>query len=125
LGHAIRDNRDMGRLWLPLAIVVVLPGGCAPESFPPRPASPVSSSDVQKPLPTAVERPVAKFPAKPPEKLVVKPFEKSAEKQAESQPAHRLLDDFNLPLVIHMEAPEVPPEIENPSPPIQQKPESP
>ena len=34
-------------------------------------------------------------------------------------------DQFNLPLVIHIETPEVPPEIEKPSPPIKEKPEPP
>ena len=55
-------------------------------------------------------------PEKPPKK-VAKPAE-------ESPPPLRLTDDFNLPLVIVIDAPEVPPEIQGPSPPIQQEPPS-
>ncbi len=87
LGHVIGDNRGMGRLWLPLAIGVLLQSGCAPRSEPPPPAPSVSTPVVEKPPPSP-------------------------------------RDEFNLPLVIYMETPETPPEIQNPSPPIRQTPES-
>jgi hypothetical protein len=48
------------------------------------------------------------------------PASKAAAKAVATPPAHRMYDDFNLPLVIHMEAPEVPPEIQKLSFPIQQ-----
>ena len=40
-----------------------------------------------------------------------------AKPQADPSGEQRV-DAFNLPLIIHVEVPEVPPEIENPSPPI-------
>lgn len=38
---------------------------------------------------------------------------------------NRKFDDFNLPLVIEIVLPEVPPEIQGPSPPIQEEPKPP
>jgi hypothetical protein len=70
----------MGRLGLPVAVVVLLLGGCTPKSEPPRRASPASSAEVKKPSPV-------------------------------------VHDDFNLPLVIQIETPEAPPEIQGSSQP--------
>jgi hypothetical protein len=42
-------------------------------------------------------------------------------KAAKTEKAGRLVDDFNLPLVIHVEAPAVPPEIERVSPSIEEE----
>ena len=86
----------MKRPGLPAMIVVVLLGGCTPASEPPRPTSQAPSFDAKKSLPIAAESLVAK------------------------QSAHRVLDDFNLPLVIDMEVPETPPEIQKPSVPIKE-----
>ena len=43
----------------------------------------------------------------------------SASAPTAAQPAKGRVDDFNLPLVIEIETPEVPPEIQEPSPPIE------
>jgi hypothetical protein len=100
----------MGSRWLPVATVGLLLGGCVPQCEPPPSAPP--SPAVKEPVPTAVE----------------KPAEKPADKQTnpvEKPPAARTTDDFNLPLVIVMEAPETPPEIRGPSPPIKAEPAPP
>jgi hypothetical protein len=47
----------------------------------------------------------------------IKPAAESVEKAS-----HRLYDDLGLPLVIVLEVPEVPPEIQEPSPSIQEQP---
>lgn len=59
------------------------------------------------------------------EKSAEKPAGSSAEqaaKPSEKPPASRVTDDLGLPLVFVIEAPEVPPEIRGPSPPIQAEP---
>jgi hypothetical protein len=90
LGRAIDDNRGMGRLWLPLAIVGLLITGCASKSEPSAPAPGGSTSATEQPAGT-------------------------------NEPAHRWRDDFNLPLVIEIAVPDVPPEIQKPSPPIKEE----
>ena len=40
------------------------------------------------------------------------------------EPGSRLTDDFGLPLVFTIEVPEVPPELQGPSPPIKEEPAS-
>jgi hypothetical protein len=108
----------MKRLWLPLTIVLLLPSGCARKAEPP---------------PATVDRPIAKPQAKTaksqaeiakPPTEIAKPRTEIAKPPTE-QPAHRLVDEFNLPLVFHIETPEVPPEIRNPSPAFEPKPEPP
>jgi hypothetical protein len=49
----------------------------------------------------------------------------AAQQQAAKSSAHRLFDDFQLPLVIVLDVPEVPPEIQGPSPPIKDQPKPP
>jgi hypothetical protein len=116
LGHAIGDNRGMKRL--SLVMLVVLAGGCAPQDEPLPTAPPFSPHDAKK--------------------LVVKPQAENAKLQAENAKLRaenvklqaenakqqaKTVDEFNLPLVIQIETPEVPPEIQKVSPPIEQKPE--
>ena len=81
---------------LTVVIVVVLLSGCTPASKPSGPTSEAPPFDAKKPPSITAESPAAK------------------------QPAHRVRDDFNLPLMIHMEVPETPPEIEKPSVPIKE-----
>ena len=45
-------------------------------------------------------------------------------KPAEKSVSDTKRDEFNLPLVIHIDVPDVPPEIEKPSPPMSEEPES-
>jgi hypothetical protein len=114
----------MGRLWL-LVTILVLPllVGCStsqgdaplpaaavspPDAKTPPPRS-AASSDVKKSLPVTAAKPAAKPP----------------QKAAARQPARRLWDDFDLPLVIELQVPEAPPEIRKPSPPIQAQPKLP
>jgi hypothetical protein len=97
----------MGCLWLVLAILMPLLIGCKPPSEPQGPTA-VSSSHAKSLRPVAAEKPAAQAAAK----AVVK------------QPP-RLRDDFNLPLVIKMEVPAAPPELQKPSPPIQKPSKSP
>jgi hypothetical protein len=91
-------------------MLFALPSGCSPQSQPPGPTAAASSlsSPAQSARPAAAEKP----PAKP------------AKKSPRRQPP-RLRDDLNLPLVIKIEAPPVPPEIQKPSPPIQEPPKTP
>jgi hypothetical protein len=96
----IEHNRGMKRLWLSMATVVLLPSGCTPGSKPSRP-----TSSAEKPPAESA----ANLQAKSPEK----------------QPVHRRVDEFNLPLEIEMEAPEAPPDVQKPSPPIKEQPNSP
>jgi hypothetical protein len=96
----------MGCLWLVLAILMPLLSSCTPRSEPRGPTA-VSSSHVKSLRPVAAEKPVTL------------PAGKAVTKQP------HLRDDFNLPLVIKMEVPEAPPEIQKPSPPIQEPPKSP
>jgi hypothetical protein len=99
----IRDNRGMGRLCLVFAVAMLLANGCSPPSASSQ-STTVSSSPslAPNPRPAAAEK-----PAKP------------AGKAAARQPAP-LRDEFGLPLVIQLNPPPVPPEIQKPSPPIQE-----
>jgi hypothetical protein len=90
------DNRRMRQFWLPVAIVVLVLGGCSRRNESPHSASAVSPAKVKTP------------PAKP-----------------QGEPANRLFDEFHLPLVIEIVPPEVPPEIQGPSPPIEEEPKPP
>jgi hypothetical protein len=86
----------------------LLLSGCLPQSKPSGPPTAISSSHAKGPRPGASEKPVAT----PARKVL-------------SQQPPRLRDDFNLPLVIEMEAPEAPPEIAKRSPPIHEPKKSP
>jgi hypothetical protein len=90
-------------------VVVVLFGGCAPAAEPAHPATTAPSSSAEKHFPAWRNRPF-----KPPREMAAK----------DPSPP-RLRDDFDLPLVIRIDAPEVPPEIEKKSPPIQEQSKSP
>jgi len=127
---------------LPVATVALLLCGCAPQREPASSAAPplkaakqaVSASSEQ-----SAEKPaeIAVLPAEkwqPPLRLtddfnlplVIVIDAPEASLPAEKwQPPLRLTDDFNLPLVIVIDAPEAPPEIQGPSPPIPQEPASP
>jgi len=80
--------------------------GCAAQSEPPE-APPAKSSA------PAGQRPPA---------MAAKPGAQPAVPAAGKRPAPRLRDDFDLPLVIEIHPPEVPPEIQKPSPPIKEEP---
>jgi hypothetical protein len=108
----------MRRRGLPLAMVVVLMGGCVRTGDPPARAN-------------------AAPPSACPVGNIAKPQTDSTKSQVEKGKQHAEFgrlpagqagqshDEFDLPLVIHVETPEVPPEIKNPSPPIQERPEPP
>lgn len=90
----------MERQWMLVATVVLSLVGFAAKSEPAGIASPICSPDVKKPLlPAAAEKPA------------VKPAEKPAERRI----AGCLVDEFNLPLVIELEVPKVPPEVQRSS----------
>jgi hypothetical protein len=99
--------------WRALAVAAVLLGGCAREGAAPSPPagnpSTVSSQrDFQSPSQTAAEKPAAKAEKRP----------------AAQQAASADVDAFGLPLVIVIEAPEAPKEIQGPSPPIPDEPKN-
>jgi hypothetical protein len=102
----------MRRPWLPLVMTALLLSGCAPKIAKPQAETAKPQAETAKPQAEA-----AKPQAMPAEKFTQKP--------AAKQPANRVYDDFKLPLVIEMDAPEVPSEIQTPSAPIKQKPEPP
>jgi hypothetical protein len=90
IGH----NCGMQYRWLALALVLLLPAGCAPKDAPPSlPSTPSAPPAAKNLLPDAAEKPAAS----------------------------PLVDGFGLPLVISIEVPEVPPEIQGPSPPIKKE----
>jgi hypothetical protein len=84
------------RLTLAMGIVCVVGCGANGKSVP---------SDTAPPVPVV---------AKPAEKPMAKPAEKPAVKLSHN-PTH---DAFDLPLIIRLDPPEVPPEIQKPSPPM-------
>ncbi len=72
--------------------------------------------------PAAVKLPVEKNTAtKPPSTETEKPSDKKPPKK----PVEELFDSFRLPLIIRLIPPEVPPEIQKPSPPIKENSEPP
>ena len=81
--------------WLPLTAMVLLVGGCASDTAPP---SPVGG-------PPGVSRAAD-----------------LGSTSGEKNPHSPKVDDFGLPLEIVLDVPEVPKEIEGPSPPIQPEP---
>jgi hypothetical protein len=110
LGRTIWDNRGMGRHWLPLTMAVLFFWGCAPSETP-RPAAHSSSLPARPPA-------VVK---KPPAGVVLSPSDLA--KLYPAHPAKPGRDEFDLPLVIDIETPEVPPEIKQPLSPTEQKPD--
>lgn len=87
-------NSGMGRSWLLPTMLVMFWAGCSPPPESPR----------------------------PPSKGKVAASQATDRRTPDAKPADRpLVSRFNLPLEIHIEAPEVPPEIERPSKPIEQK----
>jgi hypothetical protein len=115
----------MGRLWL-LVTILVLPllMGCGmSQADPPLPAAAVSPPDAKTPPPRSAVSP-SDVRIRPPV-TAAKPAAKPPQKAAARQPARRLWDDFDLPLVIELQVPEAPPEIRKPSPPIQAQPKLP
>lgn len=99
----------MREFWLPIAAVVLLSGGCSPKSELPRSTPSFSSRKAEK----STTKPHAE------------PKTKAGEWPAEKVQTGRLFDDFHLPLVIEITPPEVPPEIQGPSPPIKEEPNPP
>ena len=91
--------------WLLSGLAVVLLGGCTSASEPP--SGPAAN-------PPAVKKSVPE--SQPREKP--NPFSKSTKGVAKKGPGDSLTDEFNLPLIINIETPEVPAEIRGPSPPI-------
>jgi hypothetical protein len=127
----------MGSRWLVLVMVTLLVGGCHRHTGPVAPPAPEGK---------VAEKPSSRLPKESTEKPVNgKEFaekQKSAAKpvngkQSPEKPAGRVMlpvdqtqpaastDQFGLPLVIVIDAPEVPPEIQAPSPPIKEEPASP
>jgi hypothetical protein len=121
LDRRIGDNPGMRRRGLPLVMIVVLVAGCAGKDEPqPRAANPPPSAS-----PATVRTPIAKRQAdgERRESKIGKPQAENGKLPAgQTGYSH---DQFDLPLVIHVDVPEVPPEIEKPSPPIKEKPEQP
>ena len=92
---------------------LVLWGGCASETVP-TPASTPSSDDLGNSASNQLDKwPISVTVRKP----VVDIDEQSPEKSA----SVRTMDDFGLPLVIVLKAPEVPEQIRGPSPPIKEE----
>jgi hypothetical protein len=98
----------MKRLWLPLAVLLLLVGCSSSET--PQPAV-APSPPPRKPPPQV---------SKPPARVVYTPAELA--KLYPERTARPDRDGFDLPLVINLDAPEVPPEIYRPSPLVEQKP---
>lgn len=93
-------------------VAAVLFGGCAPESAPPvsTPRTPAVAKSTSTPPSVAEKKPVVV--------TVKKPVSNPDKQSVEESPSVRTTDDFGLPLVIVIKAPEVPKEIRGPSPPI-------
>lgn len=86
------------------------------------PASAAEEKKQESVPPAAVKLPVEKNTAtKPPSKEPEKPSEKKPAKK----PVEELFDSFHLPLIIRLVPPEVPSEIQKPSPPIKENSEPP
>ena len=95
----------MMKAWLLAGLAVVLLNGCTSASEPPAAAD--SSSPAAKK--SVLETPSAKKPLT---------FPAAMKGDAKKGPDGSLVDKYDLPLVINIEAPEVPEEIRGPSPPI-------
>jgi hypothetical protein len=108
------NNLNMEKGCSTLVIVAALLGGCWQQSTPVapparRPSAVSSQREFPKPSQAAAEKPAAK-----------------AEKPPGAKPAESAkVDAFGLPLVIVIELPEVPKEIQGPSPPIPDEPTKP
>jgi hypothetical protein len=96
-----------GRLSITLSMSMVLLGGCTPCGEPSQYAPPASSHEIRNPRAAGTETRSAK-----------ELFEIATRGALE----HRRRDDFDLPLTIQVDVPEVPPEIQRPSPPIKEQP---
>ena len=99
--------------WLAVATVGLGLCDCTPRE-PPSGAVPVATA--AKPAPAGTEKPAER----PPPAAIGK-----AALPAKKPAVPRVYDFFHLPLQIVMEAPEVPPEIVGPSPPIKEGPPTP
>jgi len=110
----------MGRRLLPLLLLLGL-AGCSVETE----LSPASSPSPSKTTPPTAQKP---FSCKS-ETSTSTPSPPTAEKPAANPeparaPSGPRVDQFDLPLEIDVETPEVPPEIEGPSPPIKEESET-
>jgi hypothetical protein len=105
----------MNSPWLPAILVLALVYGCSctEERQPVR-----KSPSAAKSLDTAAKR-AAYGEGTLAEALA------QAEKTGNVEPKDLKTDRFGLPLVIEMDAPEVPAEIRGPSPPVKQEPSQP
>jgi hypothetical protein len=93
--------------WLLLGLMVVLLSGCTSASEPS--SGPASN-------PPAVKKSAPE--TQPREKPKLLPTAPSMKGIAKKGPDGSLVDEFNLPLTINLDAPEVPEEIRGPSKPI-------
>jgi hypothetical protein len=108
LDQAVRDNPGMERMGLVMSMLLL--GGCASKSEPAQYAPPASSHEIRNPRAAGAEKRTAK-----------ELFDIATRSALEN----RRRDDFDLPLAIQVDVPEVPPEIRNPSPPIKEQPKQP
>ncbi|MEN6458735.1 MAG: hypothetical protein ABFC63_07370 [Thermoguttaceae bacterium] len=92
----------MRHRWLWAAIVILLLAGC---SSPKQPGAPATDAGCAVAKPEATDKRKQESRAKLPT-------------GGADEAASRVTDDFGFPLVIHLDAPEVPKEIQGPSPPI-------
>jgi hypothetical protein len=90
----------MERLWLPVAMVLLAAVGCVTDEEPQPPRCARSPSNAAS--------------AKPQSQI-------TGQIGAHQVNLKHPFDEFKLPLVIRMDAPEVPPEIKRPSPPVEHK----
>lgn len=99
-------------------MTVVLLGGCLSEqALPPSPA--IHPPETAERVPTQPKNAEQDSSVR----SVRKPDAPADDRPAKAPAPARETDDFGLPLVIVMEAPEVPAEIRGPSPPIKEEPE--
>ena len=110
----------MGRGLLPVLLLLWC-AGCSAETE----SSPASSPGLSKTTPPTAQKPFSREPmastGAPPPPTAEKP---AAKPEPAGTPSGPRVDQFNLPLEIHIETPEVPPEIQGPSPPIKEEPKT-
>jgi hypothetical protein len=108
---AFWHNGGMTSPWLSVVLVLALAYGCSTaDERPPVRKSPPAAKSVDAAAKRAVygDGTLAEALAQ-------------AQKTGGMQPKNQKVDKFGLPLMIELDAPDVPPEIRNPSPPAKQE----